>query len=39
MDWNETEPGAKVAIAITKIPAKVHITDPRFGGAILINPG
>jgi hypothetical protein len=29
MDWNETVPGAKVAIAIVKLPAKVSVFDPR----------
>lgn len=40
MDWNNTvEDDDNVTLAIIKLPAKVLITDPRYGGAVLMNPG
>ena len=34
MDYNRED-----AIALARLPAKVPVTDPRYGGAVLINPG
>ncbi|KAF5861315.1 hypothetical protein ETB97_000431 [Aspergillus alliaceus] len=40
MDYHRPDgKGSGVAIAITRLPAKVSVTDPRYGGAVLINPG
>ena len=39
LDWNEPGSSPRAAIAITRLPAQVPVTDPRYGGAILINPG
>lgn len=41
MDYNQsgTTRGRTFALAVVRIPAKVSIDDPRYGGAMLINPG
>jgi len=40
MDWNSTQPDtARVHLAITKIPAKVPVTDPRYGGLLWLQTG
>ena len=40
MDWNNTEPGdPRVGLALIKLPAKVPITDPRYGGLLWVQQG
>ncbi|KAJ6006149.1 hypothetical protein N7451_004093 [Penicillium sp. IBT 35674x] len=38
MDWNNTS-DSQVAVALIRLPAKVDVSDPRYGGSILVNPG
>lgn len=40
MDWNNTEPGnPRVGLAVIKLPAKVPVTDPRYGGLLWVQTG
>ena len=40
MDWNSTDPhGHRVSLAIAKLPAKVPVTDPRYGGLLWLQTG
>jgi len=39
LDWNNASNKNTVVLAIARIPAKVPLSDPSFGGTILLNPG
>ncbi|KAJ9648310.1 hypothetical protein H2199_001164 [Coniosporium tulheliwenetii] len=37
--WNGTHPDKTINLAVARLPAKVGFDDPRYGGAIVVNPG
>ncbi|KAL2428107.1 hypothetical protein ABEF91_007129 [Exophiala dermatitidis] len=39
MDYHREDSPDRIALAIVRKPAKVPVSDPRYGGAILVNPG
>ena len=39
MDWHYPRNGNTVGLAIIKLPAKVPVTDHRYGGAVVIGFG
>lgn len=39
LDWSNLSNPNKVALAVARIPAVVDVTDPSFGGTIILNPG
>ncbi len=40
MDWNDTEASnSRVGLAVIKLPAKVPVTDPRYGGLVWVQIG
>ena len=41
MDWQDTSSEAlkSVDLAMIKVEATVPVTDPTYGGAVVLNPG
>jgi hypothetical protein len=41
LDWTakDRDGGKRAAVAVVRLPARVAVTDPRYGGAVLTNPG
>ena len=41
MDWQNTssETSETVDLAVIKVDATVPVTDPNYGGAVVLNPG
>lgn len=39
LDYLNTTDNRTVAIAVLKVPATVDVTDPAYGGTLMVNPG
>ena len=39
LDWQGSQAGKFISLAVARLPAKVSQSDPAFGGTIVINPG
>ena len=39
LDWSNLSNPNKVILAIARLPAQVPVSDPSFGGTIILNPG
>lgn len=39
LDWNNASQQHDAAVAVIKLPATVPVTDPRYGGPVVLNPG
>ena len=39
LDWQGSQTGKFISLAVARLPAKVSQSDPAFGGTVVINPG